>query len=238
MYAVLVPQNPRGLRGLRGLSDVCNVDMYGNRVCGPNVPALGLTPPNPVTWFRSPTFTNLRLPNVFQNGGPIVACPQIMVANCPAGQTRTRGGPPCYTPGPCTGSPSTPVSFPPQWGPSTPPWGGWNPPVSVSGQGSGYTAQDVATAMQVYQSNPAALTPSQFALLQQSGVIASTLPYSSVSSLPSATSAASSVPTTTVAPAPVATTDFFSTQYGPLSGMGWLLVAGGAGLFLMMRKGR
>jgi len=121
MYVSLQPS--RKLRGLGRFGDVCSLDMYGNRVCGPSVPGLQV----PLS-----TSAGTAIP---------------------------------YTPRPVITYPQYPVTVP------------------VSG----------------------------------------TIAY----------------PTTALPAAPAAssTTDFFSTQYGPLTGLEWLLVTGGAYL-LFFRRGR
>lgn len=55
----------------------------------------------------------------------------------------------------------------------------------------------LASAMAIYNTNPAALSQNQWSQLQAAGVIPSTLPYSSASQLPNAASAAAATTTTT-----------------------------------------
>lgn len=93
----------------------------------------------------------------------------------------------------------------------------------------------LAQAQAIYNQNPAALTQNQWALLQSAGIIPSTLPYSSASSLPAAQSAAAAAATTP------ATTDimlgtFDLTQFvESVPWWGWALGAGG--VFLLWRGG-
>jgi hypothetical protein len=105
--------------------------------------------------------------------------------------------------------------------------------------------------IQIYQTNPGALTASQWATLQQAGIIPSTLPYSSASAVATSVNTTATTtddpncvaagcvggpyPNCTCAAAAATATDFFSTQYGPLTGLEWLLVAAG-GYLLLKRK--
>lgn len=219
-----VPGFPRGPRvgppptpvrpapGLpRGMGDVCTVDRYGNRVCGPSM-SMGVVAPtirvNPVpVRVTAPARSNVRLVN------------RNFITSVAAARN-----------------------------PTLPPWGGWNPIVGGQGatvQQTGIMATDLANLISIYQSNPAMLTQAQWTTLQNAGIIASTLPYSSASSLapgaglPGAAASSSSGPyTPTVSPdMSGGVSDFFSNQYGPLTGLEWIGVAAAA-YFLFMRKGR
>jgi hypothetical protein len=139
----------------------------------------------------------------------------------------------------------------------------FGPPVSAppspappGGSISGLTLQQL---LQIYNTNPSALTAAQWTELQQAGVIPSTLPYSSASLLPTSGSAVAAGnplssagsdpqclalgmaggPYPNCSPATAAVpTDFFSTQYGPLTGLEWVLVGGGAYFLFFRKKGR
>lgn len=215
MYATIRPIK-RGMRRLTALGDVCSVDRYGNRVCGPSM---------------SSTTVPVRGTIAYPSGGSVQPRPV----------------------------------------PITPPWGGWNPTIGPGAaqpawwarnggyqgagaptQSAGINAQALAQMIQIYQTNPSALTASQWATLQQAGIIPSTLPYASASAV--ATTVNTTAPAvddpncvaagctggpypncTCVASAATASTDFFSTQYGPLTGIEWLAVAVG-GYLLSKRK--
>jgi len=152
----------------------------------------------------------------------------------------------CMGPG-CENNTSTPVTTP-----------ATNPASSIS-------ATSLASILQIYNTNPAALTAAQWATLQQAGIIPSTLPYSSAGLLApgggsggytaSPLSMAGDDPQClalgmTGGPYPNCTppagtttgassiTDFLQTSYGPLTGLEWLLVGGGAYLLFFRKKGR
>lgn len=199
------------LQRRRGLGDVCSVDRLGNRVCGPNPSGFGMTIARPIQGTIRFSPISERVP---------VTPPISTIAN-----------------------------------PQTPPWGGWNPVYSSGSGNAGITATQLAQLIQIYNSNPQALTASQWAQLQMAGIIPSTLPYSSASLV--ATSGPSTSPAVAVndpqciaagmtggpypncSPASSAgsITDFFSTQYGPLTGLAWLGVGFAAWLFFK-HKGR
>ncbi len=234
MYAILKPfktQRRPGLSGSRAraarrhslgwLGDVCSVDVNGNRVCSSNPTA------------------NL--------GVPIVGARIVGVETLPVNNLRFR------TPGfpGVTMAPTTPVT---PTSPYSPPWGGWNSTTTAST----VPAEAIAQLLQLYQSNPCALSASQWAQLQQVGIIPSTLPQSSCSLVAGTTAGASAATaastyndpeclalgmtggpypncTPAAGTAAASPTDFLDTQYGPLTGLEWLLVAGGAYL-LFKRK--
>ena len=227
MYARVNVQRRR-----RGMGDVCSVDRNGNRVCGPNPSGLGVTIAR-----SSPLISGVRavkgtmLPSTAGNEGnsfPVTAFP---VAYPNPSPILTYGG----------SSTSQPQ-------PITPPWGGWNK--SYSG---GMSTQALAQLIQIYNTNPTALSPAQWSQLQQAGIIPSTLPYSSAS-LVQTTSAPTVAASSVVDPQCVAAgmtggpypnciplasatgTDFFSTQYGPLTGLEWVGVAVAA--YFLLMKGR
>lgn len=259
MYAFLVP-NKKAWRRRPGMGDVCNVDRYGNRVCAPsppqtivstgrgaalNIPVRPVGPAFPVSPLEPiiPATPYTPPQNCYWVGsGPAAgrACdPRSMVAEF---------GVSCQ----CGGSAPPPTPQYPSY--PTPPWGGWNPSYG-SGSSSGISAQQLAQLIQIYQTNPTALTQSQWSQLQAAGIIPSTLPYSSASLIAPTTGtlATGSIATAgedpmclaagmTGGPYPNCTpltstpagTDFFSTTYGPLTGLEWLLVAGGA--FLLFKR--
>ena len=85
----------------------------------------------------------------------------------------------------------------------------------------------LAQAQAVYNSNPAALTQNQWALLQSAGIIPSTLPYSSASQLPnSQTAALAAVPTATTGDIMLGSFDL-TAFVGSVPWWGWALGAGG-----------
>lgn len=93
---------------------------------------------------------------------------------------------------------------------------------------------NLAQLQQIAQTNPASLTPQQFAMLQAAGTIPNTLPYSSASLLPTPTTAAD---TTTA----VVSTDALgglSTDYSGLPLWGWIGLAVGGIYFFTSRSGR
>ena len=100
-----------------------------------------------------------------------------------------------------------------------------------NGSNSQTGGMNLAQLQQLAQTNPAALTPGQYAALQAAGTIPSTVPYSSVSQLATAT-----VPTATATDATTTTTgiDLSQTYAGvPL----WAWLGGGAfALILIMKK--
>jgi hypothetical protein len=94
----------------------------------------------------------------------------------------------------------------------------------------------LAQAQAVYNSNPAALTQNQWALLQSAGIIPSTLPYTSASSLPTSQSTAAAAAT-----APASTDimlgTFDLTQFvESVPWWGWALGAGG--VLLLWNSGK
>jgi len=99
-------------------------------------------------------------------------------------------------------------------------------------------ANTLATAQSVYNSNPAALTQNQWALLQSAGVIPSTMPFTSASSLPASQSTAAAAATTTTASTDIMLGGFDLTQFvESVPWWGWALGAGGA-FYLMTRGGK
>jgi hypothetical protein len=146
--------------------------------------------------------------------------------------------------------PITPVTGTPAY-PIVPPVGGWN-----YGTVSGVNATTMAQLIQQYNSNPASLTPEQWAQLQQAGVIPSTLPYSSASLVATGSNVGTApvsggtdpnclaagmtggpYPNCTPAAATASSaTDFLSTMYGPLTGLEWLI--GAAAAYLLFMRGK
>jgi hypothetical protein len=207
MYAT-VPTRKSAWRRRRGMGDVCSVDRYGNRVCGPSVPGMSVVGP-PIDVFAVPVNTGwLRTNPMPYPGVPVLKLPPVSV--------------------------------------NVPPWGGWN-----SGTTSNLNSIQIASLIQIYNSNPAALTPQQWAQLQQAGVIPQGSVYGSSSSAPPVTSLTANdpqcvavgqtggpypncTPVTSSVAAPAAT-DFLSTDYGPLTGIEWIGLGIGA-YFLFFRK--
>ena len=73
-----------------------------------------------------------------------------------------------------------PVMWPRPVGPSTPyPWSAGNSPYGSTPQNP--TGSQLATAQALLQTNPSLLNPTQWAMLQQAGLVANTVPYSSAS---------------------------------------------------------
>lgn len=140
------------------------------------------------------------------------SCSDVAFPPCPAGQYRPSGPAPCYTPS-ATCLPMPKVG-----------------PTSIGVQNAIAAAPTVQQlfqqALTVYNSNPAALTQNQWALLQSGGIIPSTLPYSSASQLPnSQTTALAAVPTT---PGDIMLGTFDLTAFvGSVPWWGWALGAGG-----------
>ena len=163
---------------------------------------------------------------------------------------------------PVTRTPGGPIS--PAWGTSGNGWGsGWSGGSNGWG-GGGWSAQNnpygstpqnpqnsqaLAAAMALYASNPSLLTSQQYQLLQQAGVIANTVPYSSVSQIPasggSGTSSSTNDPQCVAAvctggPYPnctcaAAATSGLSADYAGLPLWGWLAIGAG-GVYLFTRK--
>jgi hypothetical protein len=147
-------------------------------------------------------------------------------------------------------------------GPMCPAWGCGTPP-PWQGGGSGWTAggnpygssplnptgSQLAIAQSLLQTNPSLLNPTQWQLLQQAGLVASTVPYSSAGQI--TTSSGGAIDPATGVPysqelaaaqagvgATATTASWFTDPTQELiSGIpNWALVAaGGVGVYLMMR---
>lgn len=135
----------------------------------------------------------------------------------------------------------------PTWGANPPRWtGGW-------GVNAPTTGTSLATAQALLQSNPALLTASQWAQLQQAGLVASTVPYSSAGQVPGSSSGidpatgqtyaselAAAQAGAAAAAVPATGTDIgtmLSTPYAGLPLYLWLAIGGGA-FFVFSKKGR
>lgn len=123
---------------------------------------------------------------------------------------------------------------------------GWN--ATSASYGSQPTSQALQVAQALLASNPSLLTQEQFTLLQQAGLISTSLPYSSVSQITptagTAISTASSSDASELAAAQAGTSsssDIGSTLSATYAGLPlylWLLIGGGAAFLFMGRSGR
>lgn len=137
--------------------------------------------------------------------------------------------------------------------------GGWRGSQSGQNQSSQTNAQALATAQALLATNPSLLTQQQFTMLQQAGLISSTLPYSSVSQITPTTPATTTTnatndpncvaagctggpyPNCTCAAAATSTSDIgtmLSTTYAGLPLYLWLIIGGGGLYFLTQKRGR
>ena len=140
------------------------------------------------------------------------------------------------------------------WRGSPPRYGGWTAGDSPYGSTpQNPTGVSLATAQALLQSNPSLLTSAQWQQLQQAGLVANTVPYSSASQVPSTSSAidpATGVPYATelataqagtAAAAPTTGTDIgtmLGTTYAGLPLYLWLLIGGGGAYFMSQKRGR
>ncbi len=153
--------------------------------------------------------------------------------------------------------PIYPISYLPPWAnPSpqpmpivNPAWDYANGPTGPSGSTGPTGSLSVAQAL--LQSNPSLLTPAQWQQLQQAGLVAGTVPYSSAGQVPGSSSAIDPATGQTYASelaaaqagalaAPATGTDIgsvLSTTYAGLPLYLWLIIGGG-GFFLLSKRGR
>lgn len=119
--------------------------------------------------------------------------------------------------------------------PTRPPWSAGSSPYGSTPQNP--TGSQLATAQALLQANPSLLNPTQWQMLQQAGLVSSTLPYSSASQVGSGNPAI--VPDPSVAAS--SGTDIgtlLSTPYGGLPLYLWLGVGAGAYLLFSQKSGR
>ncbi len=155
--------------------------------------------------------------------------------------------------------PAYPVS---PTGPITPPYEPWNPGggtwIPWNAQPDQSSAQALAVAQNLLATNPSLLSQQQFAMLQAAGLVAGTLPYSSVSQITPTTPALPTLSTgindpncvaagCTGGPYPnctcatAAPTDIGTTLSQTVAGLPlylWLIIGGGAAFMFSRSSGR
>jgi hypothetical protein len=99
---------------------------------------------------------------------------------------------------------------------------------------NGYGTQGALAAAQLLlQTNPGALTPLQWQMLQQAGLLAGTLPYSSAGAV---TTSNGTTPAST-APAPSSSIDIGATLNADYAGMPlWAWIAASMGAYFLFFK--
>jgi hypothetical protein len=182
----------------------------------------------------------------------------------PVGPVPVTTSPWWSTPPQLPGAGSGPVQAPwggnPSWG-GAPPWTAGNSPYGSSplspygssGYGSSQSnAQALATAQALLATNPSLLSPQQYQLLVQAGLISSSTPYSSLSQIAPTVGTASLDTSNAIDPTtgvPYATElaeaeaggtsamgTTLSTEYGGIPLWGWLIGGGGLVIILMKRR--
>lgn len=129
---------------------------------------------------------------------------------------------------PPTTSTNVPVTRP-VWGSDPPRYNG-----PISNMSNGYGTQGALAAAQLLlQTNPGALTPLQWQMLQQAGLLAGTLPYSSAGAV---TTSNGTTPAST-APAPSSSIDIGATLNADYAGMPlWAWIAASMGAYFLFFK--